>query len=432
MAWSDNVAGSVGSGLSNPAGAAQHTGGDISTGVKSWGKGFSDLNPFKKASIPGLPDVVAPESVAAPVSPLGSTASPAAQIAAPGSFTGGKIAVPGAPSIQTGDSAFRQNQLALANQLAGQAAGTGPSVAANQLAAGQEANIAATLAAANSARGAAAPAVQRAAIQQAAEIQGRAAQEAATARLQEQMQAAGLLGQVAGQGREMDIGQAQMQNAANLDIFKGQLQAAIAQGQMDQSTAEAMYNAQLQTNLQQAQINQQNQQMFNQLQAQYAAMGLDAATANQQAALQIQQLQQSGALSRAGLAQQETASQRQLIGGLLGAGGQVGAAAAMGPAAAASDVAVKEDIQDGDSKIRVFLDNLGTHDYRYTDPKYGEGRFVSPMAQELLKTDVGKSMVFEDDDGVLNVDYGRGFGALLAAQASLNKRLAKLEQRKAS
>ena len=41
------------------------------------------------------------------------------------------------------------------------------------------------------------------------------------------------------------------------------------------------------------------------------------------------------------------------------------------------------------------------------------------------------SMVMETNDGVLAVDYGRGFGALLAAQAPLNKRLAKIEKKRA-
>jgi len=93
---------------------------------------------------------------------------------------------------------------------------------------------------------------------------------------------------------------------------------------------------------------------------------------------------------------------------------------------AMSDENLKEEITPGDGKLYAFLDKLGSHEYKYKDAKHGEGRRISPMAQELEKTDEGKAFVFEAEDGKA-VDYGKGFGTMLASQAALHKRLKKLE-----
>jgi len=88
-----------------------------------------------------------------------------------------------------------------------------------------------------------------------------------------------------------------------------------------------------------------------------------------------------------------------------------------------------------DERIKELLDTAQAHDYEYKDeykdlPGAGEGRFVSPMAQELAKTELGSSMVKEGPDGKLMVDYGKGFGTILAAQTYLNERLNELEAKK--
>lgn len=99
-----------------------------------------------------------------------------------------------------------------------------------------------------------------------------------------------------------------------------------------------------------------------------------------------------------------------------------------------SDEDKKKNIESGNGEINKFLDALGAHSYEYKDdmkdnPLGGEGEFVSPMAQELEKSKLGKSMVKDTPDGKV-VDYGKGFGAILAAQAMLNDRLKKLEKKK--
>lgn len=404
-----NAVEKIGSAVSNPEGA-----------LNSLGKGFGEMNPFKKPDVPDLPGIEAPKDITAPTMAPGMGPQ---TVAAPGTFKGGTIAMPGlAQGLDMGGDAFRQHQMALAGQLANQAAGVGPSVAENQFRSAQEANIAAIYGMANSARGGAQPMMARQALQTGAEMQGRLAQDAATARLQEQMQAAGMLNQVAGGARGQDVAIAQANAQIGVENMKAQLQQAVAQGQLDQATAEAIYGAQVQKSLKDADLGQ----AFQTLQAQYAAMGMDAAKANQAAALQVQQLKQQGAIAQSGMNVQADMNQKQAVGGLFGAGGQGIAAYA-----ALSDERQKTDVKDGDPKIREFLDTLNAHDYEYKDEKFGKGRFVSPMAQELLQSEVGKSMVIDTPHGYA-VDYGKGFGALLAAQASLNKRLSSLEKKKAS
>lgn len=90
-----------------------------------------------------------------------------------------------------------------------------------------------------------------------------------------------------------------------------------------------------------------------------------------------------------------------------------------------------------DFNPKSFLDALQAYSYEYKDgakkmPEAGEGRFLSVMAQDLEKAGpVGKSMVEDTPNGKI-VNYGKGFGAILAAQAHLNKRLEELEKKKKS
>jgi hypothetical protein len=88
-----------------------------------------------------------------------------------------------------------------------------------------------------------------------------------------------------------------------------------------------------------------------------------------------------------------------------------------------------------DFSPQKFLDALKPNSFEYKDefkknPLAGEGRFLGIMAQDLEKAGpVGKSMVEDTPMGKL-VNYGKGFGAVLAAQAHLNQRLKALESGK--
>lgn len=116
----------------------------------------------------------------------------------------------------------------------------------------------------------------------------------------------------------------------------------------------------------------------------------------------------------------ESAATRQsnLISGL----GQAGIIAA-------SDERLKTGIKPGDKEVKSFLDALKAEQYEYKNPALGQGKQVSPMAQDLEKTAIGRQMVIDTPAGKL-VDYGKGFGAMLAAQAHLNERLNKVESKK--
>lgn len=106
--------------------------------------------------------------------------------------------------------------------------------------------------------------------------------------------------------------------------------------------------------------------------------------------------------------------------------------AAMSQASAASDENEKQNKKDFNPKD--FLDKLKAYSYEYKNPNMpgaGEGTHVSVMAQDLEKAGpIGKSMIMENEDGVKMVDYGKGFGAILAAQAHLNERLSTIEGKK--
>lgn len=177
---------------------------------------------------------------------------------------GGGMAGPGGPvqiqalngqggSANVADNEFRTGQLTLAQQLAAQAAGQGPSLATEQLKQAQNTNQAAIFAQLASQRGGANPALARQAMQTSAQIQGQTARDAALARIQEQMGARDQLGNVLGSGRTGDIQTAGQQNELAI---------------------------------QQAQLGQQNEE----LKQKYAAMGLDAEKANQMAALEMERI----------------------------------------------------------------------------------------------------------------------------------------------
>lgn len=338
-----------------------------------------------------LSDALAPPELAA----LPTVAAPGAL----GSATGGiDIGVPksygvdpiSGATINTAQSdAFRGHQMNLVTQLADQAAGKGQSLAQAQMQGAMSQNVAQQFAMANSARGGFNPAAQRAAIQNAGQMNAQAAQVGMQGALAERTAAGQLLGQVAQGARGQDLQVATDQAKLSQD-------ATIQNGVMQIKQAE--------------------------LTAQYKAMGLDAAKAQQLADIEIQKLIQQQAIAQNQQTVQLDANRKAMIGAGIGAVGQ-------GAAVAASDERLKTDVKPGDDKVREFLKAVTVNDYEYKDEKFGAGRFVSPMAQDLLKTELGKSMVVKTDEGLM-VDYGKGLGAMLAAQSHLNKRLEALEMKK--
>jgi hypothetical protein len=100
-----------------------------------------------------------------------------------------------------------------------------------------------------------------------------------------------------------------------------------------------------------------------------------------------------------------------------------------------SDAAAKEDIKDGSKDIQKFLDVLSSSSYKYKKdvkdlPGATDKRRYGPMAQEIEKSAVGKTMVSTDPKtGLKQVDLAGILSASLAANADLHKRLSKIEKK---
>jgi hypothetical protein len=145
------------------------------------------------------------------------------------------------------------------------------------------------------------------------------------------------------------------------------------------------------------------------------------------------------------------------MGGITGAAGAAGGAAGMGEGLSGlmgsgggsaegakgimsmigkfmSDKDAKKEISPDSKKVKDFLDALKAYTYEYKDsvkdsPLAGEGRYTGVMAQDLEKSELGSHMVEDTEQGKV-VDFAKGFGTILAAQANLNKRLKDLEDKK--
>lgn len=291
----------------------------------------------------------------------------------------------------------RDAQMLLMQQLQAQASGQGPSLAQLQLQRGQDSALANAMAMGASQRGANQAGSLRAIGTQQAGIQQGLAADSAALRLQEQMQAQQQLMGLTGQMRGQDIG------------------AAGAQ----------------------AQFAQQGQKMNDEMVQFYTSQGMSLQDAQMKAAQELEKLrvQQNIAMQKM---QQEssdstfrTSQEKQTAdvkAGLEGTGMVLDVIGGGAGAAAMSDENVKTDIAPADMKLYEFLDKLDSHSYHYKDEKHGKGERVSVMAQELQKSDLGDEFVFDTEDG-LGVDYGKGLGTMLAAQAALHKRLKKLEEK---
>lgn len=102
---------------------------------------------------------------------------------------------------------------------------------------------------------------------------------------------------------------------------------------------------------------------------------------------------------------------------------------------ALSDENVKTNTKPAENSMnpKDFLDKLTAYSYEYknsvkNNSKAGGGKHLSVMAQDLEKAGpVGQQMVKENSQGIKEVDYAKGFAAMLASQVALNERLKKIE-----
>jgi hypothetical protein len=262
----------------------------------------------------------------------------------------------------------RDQQGALAQALAQQAAGQGPSVAQAQMRGALDANQQQAMAMAAGARGNTALA-QRNAMNAGSQANLQAGAQMAAMRAQEQLSAQSQLAGVLGQQRGMDLEGRGMY---------GQQAMGLGGQAMD---AEALR--------QQAMLGQ-----------------LDADTQHQVGAYQGRMADQQG--------------KRQFFGGLVGTAGSL---------AMLSDERTKEGAEDATDDVAAMLAGIKPSTYRYKDQRNGAGQQYGLMAQDLERSAMGAAMVQEGADGLKRVDVGRAALGSLAAASLLAKRLDKLERK---
>lgn len=102
---------------------------------------------------------------------------------------------------------------------------------------------------------------------------------------------------------------------------------------------------------------------------------------------------------------------------------------AAGAAQMMSDKAVKKNIEPGGDAVRDALKKLDAKIYDYKKSKHGEGKQIGILAQDLEKAGLGQAV--EDTKEGKRVDTGKLNGFQLAALADLDKRLSKIEGKKA-
>lgn len=79
-------------------------------------------------------------------------------------------------------------------------------------------------------------------------------------------------------------------------------------------------------------------------------------------------------------------------------------------------------------KLKEFVSNLKAYSYNYKNPEHGEGKHISPMAQDLEKSELGRSLVVDTPEGKI-VNYAKAGGVMLATAAMLNQRMNELEKK---
>ena len=94
-----------------------------------------------------------------------------------------------------------------------------------------------------------------------------------------------------------------------------------------------------------------------------------------------------------------------------------------------SDRRLKKDIREvSPEAIDEFLRTVGANkSWRYKDPADGKGDQVGPMAQDVERSELGRSAVSRRGDGMRTVDYSRMAALALAGAARLSDRLDQVE-----
>lgn len=118
----------------------------------------------------------------------------------------------------------------------------------------------------------------------------------------------------------------------------------------------------------------------------------------------------------ADISQQNTQAQTQANGGLFSAAGGI-----LG-SLFKSDRRAKTDVKSGAASMDEFLSAIHPARYEYIDPADGNGDQFGVMAQDLVKSEAGRSFVAETPHGLM-VDATRAVGPMLAALSHLKRKV---------
>lgn len=286
----------------------------------------------------------------------------------------------------------RENTLKLMAELEAQAKGEGPSAGTNALVDTSRRNLAQTLAAASMQRGPGQAASKRGLVRQQGAAERNIAEQGAIIRTQEQLGAQDALSRLAEQQQSADLQQVMQPGSVVASAESARFEQAI------KAAEEARKN--------------KGKEMG-------AVAGLLGTIIGGVAG-------GVGGAAAGGVGAVPGAAAGAAAGGAIGTG--VGGVAGE----QMSDENQKKDVSSAKPKVKSFLDALDAKKYTYKDtsmPGTAPGKRFGILAQDLEKSEMGKSLVKETPMGKM-VDTVQGFGAVLAAQAELHKRLKSLEKKK--
>jgi len=348
-----------------------------------------------------------------------------------------------------------QARRGLVDRLEAQSRGEGPSLAEAQMRQSQDRSLAQQLAAAGRTRGSGGAAAQRQLMRSQQAAARDIAQQSAVTRMQEQQAAQQQLGSLASQSQQQLGAQLAARQAlgSQQDLAAQQLARQINQQQFEAQRAAVAGRGAHSMGRRGAELTQRGQDiglMGAGLKAGGTALAAFAPSdKNQKKNIKIESKNDNTNKKDNEKEDKKKESIKSAISGL-GSGIEdvastsksEGRAMMRQAQAQLSDKNKKESVSYSDKNKKSnkdsmnskdFLDKLKAYSYEYKNPSMpgaGEGRHFSVMAQDLEKAGkIGKSMVKNTEYGKM-VDYGKGFGSILAAQVQLNERLKELEKKK--
>jgi hypothetical protein len=245
-------------------------------------------------------------------------------------------------------------------------------------------------------------------------------------------------GELAGNVRDQDFGEqariAQARDAVNQ--FNAQNLTQANQFNAGQGNNMAQFNAGNQ--MQAAQFKNLEAQKFNAGQTQSAnqfntagKQQVQSDTAKHNANIPQQQFQNAATVAggqaaidqaKAGMSAADAARKDDKLAQGIGGAMQLAGGAAM----MMSDERAKKNkhpVQEVD--LDMFLASIQPKKFKYKDPANGDGDFTGVMAQDLLKSAIGREAVVQDDTGTLGYDKDKMQGIMLAALKHLSNKIDK-------